>query len=177
MVDETRHAELPQIPLSSRNHQPRRLAVSPLRSELSRCRRSPGPTRHHGVLRSDPAGARTLAGRPSTEALFFSDRTYDSADPGPAIGCPRLVLDSGPHPLGRPAVQSRHHRAAPLHRSPTKRVLSGRLRPAQHPFPGHTLSDVALANRQITPIRRPERREASRQRHGPGAAPSPVRTR
>ena len=55
LVDETRRAELPRIPLSRRDHQPRRLAVSPLRCELSRCRRSLGPTRHHGVLRSDPA--------------------------------------------------------------------------------------------------------------------------
>ena len=50
-----RHAELPRIPLSPRDHQPRRLAVSPFRCELSRCRRSPSPTRHHGILRSDPA--------------------------------------------------------------------------------------------------------------------------
>ena len=55
LVNETRHAKLPRIPLSPRDHQPRRLAVSPLRCELSRCRRSSGPTRHHGVLRSDPA--------------------------------------------------------------------------------------------------------------------------
>ena len=55
LADETRHAELPWISTSPRDHQPRRLAVSPLRCELSRCRRSPGPTRHHGVLRSDPA--------------------------------------------------------------------------------------------------------------------------
>ena len=39
----------------TRHYQPRRLAVSPLRCELSQCRRSPGPTRHYGVLRSDPA--------------------------------------------------------------------------------------------------------------------------
>ena len=38
-----------------RHDQPRRLAVSPLRCERARCRRSPGPTRHDGVLRSDPA--------------------------------------------------------------------------------------------------------------------------
>ena len=55
LADEERHAELPRIPLSPRDHQPRRLAVSPLRCELSRCRRSPSPPRHHGVLRSDPA--------------------------------------------------------------------------------------------------------------------------
>ena len=55
VVDDTRHAELPRIPLSPRDHQPRRLAGSPLRRERSRCRGSPGPTGHHGVLRSDPA--------------------------------------------------------------------------------------------------------------------------
>ena len=55
LADETRHAELPWISIPTRHYQPRRLAVSPLRCELSRCRRSPGPTRHYGVLRSDPA--------------------------------------------------------------------------------------------------------------------------
>ena len=48
-------AELPWVSLSPRDHQPRRLAVSPLRCEFSRCRRSPGPTWHHGVLRNNPA--------------------------------------------------------------------------------------------------------------------------
>ena len=55
MADETRHAERPWISIPTRQYQPRRLAVSPLRCERSRCRRSPGPTRHDGVLRSDPA--------------------------------------------------------------------------------------------------------------------------
>ena len=55
LADETRHAELPWISIPTRHYQPRRLAVAPLRCERSRCRRSPGPTRHDGVLRSDPA--------------------------------------------------------------------------------------------------------------------------
>ena len=55
LADETRHAERPWISIPTRHYQPRRLAVSPLRCERSRCRRSPGPTRHDGVLRSDPA--------------------------------------------------------------------------------------------------------------------------
>ena len=55
LADETRHAELPWISIPTRHYQPRRLAASPLRCERSRCRRSPGPTRHDGVLRSDPA--------------------------------------------------------------------------------------------------------------------------
>ena len=67
LADETRHAELPWISIPTRHYQPRRLAVSPLRCERSRCRRSPGPTRHDGVLRSDPAvvphGFCQLAGR------------------------------------------------------------------------------------------------------------------
>ena len=54
LADETRHAELPWVSISARDHQPRHLAVSPLRCEFSRCRRSPGSTWHHGVLRSDP---------------------------------------------------------------------------------------------------------------------------
>ena len=53
--DEKRHAELPWISIPARDHQPRRMAVPSILCELSRCRRSPGPTRHHGVLRSDPA--------------------------------------------------------------------------------------------------------------------------
>ena len=43
------------ISIPARDHQPRRMAVPSILCELSRCRRSPGPTRHHGVLRSDPA--------------------------------------------------------------------------------------------------------------------------
>ena len=46
--------ELPRISISARNHQPRRLAVPPFLSELSRCRGSTGPARHHGFLRSRP---------------------------------------------------------------------------------------------------------------------------
>ena len=55
LADEKRHAELPWISIPARDHQPRRMAVPSILCELSRCRRSPGPTRHHGVLRSDPA--------------------------------------------------------------------------------------------------------------------------
>ena len=55
MADEPRHAERPWLSIAPRDHQPRRLAVSPLRCERARCRRSPGPPRPHGVLRSDPA--------------------------------------------------------------------------------------------------------------------------
>ena len=85
------------------------------------------------------------------------------------------------HPLARPPATSRAAPArpascpvtasprGPLHRSPNKRVLSGRLAPVSHPFPGHTPSDVAFAHRQLTPIRRPGSLETSRQRHGPGA--------
>ncbi len=36
-ANEKRHAELPRISISARNHQPRRLAVPPFLSELSRC--------------------------------------------------------------------------------------------------------------------------------------------
>ena len=75
LADEERHAELPRIPLSPRDHQPRRLAVSPLRCELSRCRRSPGPTRHHGVLRGDPA---------VVPHVRFSIRSPAQASTGPA---------------------------------------------------------------------------------------------
>ena len=75
LVNETRHAKLPRIPLSPRDHQPRRLAVSPLRCELSRCRRSSGPTRHHGVLRSDPA---------VVPHVRFSIRSPAQASAGPA---------------------------------------------------------------------------------------------
>ncbi len=55
LADEPRHAERPWLSIAPRDHQPRRLAVSPRRCERARCRRSPGPTRPHGVLRSDPA--------------------------------------------------------------------------------------------------------------------------
>ena len=75
LADEERHAELPRIPLSPRGHQPRRLAVSPLRCERSRCRRSPGPTRHHGVLQSDPA---------VVPHVRFSLRSPAQASTGPA---------------------------------------------------------------------------------------------
>ena len=68
MADEERHAELPRIPLSPRDHQPRRLAVSPLRCELSRCRRfswpnaaSRCPTRRSGCGASRSV-QHTLAG-------------------------------------------------------------------------------------------------------------------
>ena len=66
-------------------------------------------------------------------------------------------------PDSRPVTASPR---GPLHRLPTKRVLSGRLRPAHHPFPGHTPPAVGLATWPITPIRRPGRLETSRQRHG-----------
>ncbi len=36
-ANEKRDAELPRISISARNHQPRRLAVPPFLSELSRC--------------------------------------------------------------------------------------------------------------------------------------------
>ena len=49
--------------------------VSPLRCELSRCRRSLGPTRHHGVLRSDPA---------VVPHVRFSLRSPAQAPTGPA---------------------------------------------------------------------------------------------
>ena len=75
LADETRHAELPWISISTRHYQPRRLAVSPLRCELSRCRRSPGPTRHYGVLRSDPA---------VVPHVRFSIRSPAQASTGPA---------------------------------------------------------------------------------------------
>ena len=75
LADERRHAKLPRIPLSTRDHQPRRLAVSPLRRELWRCRRSPGPTRPHGVLRSDPA---------VVPHVRFSIRSPAQASTGPA---------------------------------------------------------------------------------------------
>ena len=77
---------------------------------------------------------------------------------------------SAPAPLARPPATSRaaHVRPAsrpitasprgPLHRSPLST-----------PFPWPTPSEVALATRQITPIRRPGRRETSRRRHGPVA--------
>ena len=39
-ADEKGHAELPRISISSRNHQPRGLAVPPILLELSRCRGS-----------------------------------------------------------------------------------------------------------------------------------------
>ena len=55
LADEPRHAERPWLSIAPRDHQPRRLAVSPRRCERARCRRSPGPTRPHGVLRRDPA--------------------------------------------------------------------------------------------------------------------------
>ena len=75
LADETRHAELPWISIPTRHYQPRRLAVSPLRCELSRCRRSPGPTRHYGVLRSDPA---------VVPHVRFSIRSPAQASTGPA---------------------------------------------------------------------------------------------
>ena len=75
LADEERPAELPWISISPRDHQPRRLAVSPLRCELSGCRRSPGPTRHHGVLRSDPA---------VVPHVRFSIRSPAQASTGPA---------------------------------------------------------------------------------------------
>ena len=75
LADETRHAELPWISIPTRHYQPRRLAVSPLRCELSRCRRSPGPTRHYGVLRSDPA---------VVPHVRFSIRSPVQASTGPA---------------------------------------------------------------------------------------------
>ncbi len=58
--DEPRHAERPWLSIASRDHQPRRLAVSPRRCERARCRRSPGPPRPHGVLRSDRAAQRAV---------------------------------------------------------------------------------------------------------------------
>ena len=75
LADETRHAELPRISIPTRHYQPRRLAVSPLRCERSRCRRSPGPTRHDGVLRSDPA---------VVPHVRFSIRSPAQASTGPA---------------------------------------------------------------------------------------------
>ena len=75
LADETRHAELPWISIPTRHYQPRRLAVSPLRCEVSRCRRSPGPTRHYGVLRSDPA---------VVPHVRFSIRSPAQASTGPA---------------------------------------------------------------------------------------------
>ena len=75
LADETRHAELPWVSISARDHQPRRLAVSPLRCELSRRRRSPGPTAHHGVLRSDPA---------MVPHVRFGIRSPSQASTGPA---------------------------------------------------------------------------------------------
>ena len=63
------------ISIPTRHYQPRRLAVSPLRCELSRCRRSPGPTRHYGVLRSDPA---------VVPHVRFSIRSPAQASTGPA---------------------------------------------------------------------------------------------
>ena len=67
-------------------------------------------------------------------------------------------------PDSRPVTESPR---GPPHRSPTTRVLSGRLRPAHHPFPGHTPPDVALEYLQITPIRRTGSLDTSRQRNGP----------
>ncbi len=40
LADEPRHAERPWLSIAPRDHQPRRLAVSPRRCERSRCRRS-----------------------------------------------------------------------------------------------------------------------------------------
>ena len=46
--------ELSRLPISVGNHQPRCLALLPIRSELSGCRRPLGPTEHYGHLRDDP---------------------------------------------------------------------------------------------------------------------------
>ena len=58
-----------------RDHEPRRLVVSPLRRALPRCRRSPGPTRPDGVRRRDPA---------VVPRLRFSRRPPAHASTGPA---------------------------------------------------------------------------------------------
>ena len=75
MADEKRHAELPWISIPARDHQPRRMAVPSILCELSRCRRSPGPTRHHGVLRSNPA---------LVHPVRFGIRSKAQASTGPA---------------------------------------------------------------------------------------------
>ncbi len=75
LADEPRHAERPWLSIAPRDHQPRRLAVSPRRCERSRCRRSPGPPRPHGVLRSDPA---------VVPHGWFSRRAPAHASTGPA---------------------------------------------------------------------------------------------
>ena len=107
-------------------------------------------------------------GRAGTTSVARAWAPPDARPAGPA-----------PAPLVRPAAPSRAAHArpdsrpvtespcGPPHRSPATRVLSGRLRPAHHPFPGHTTPDVALEYRQITPIRRTGSLDTSRQRNGP----------
>ncbi len=55
LADEPRHAERPWLSIAPRDHQPRRLAVSPRRCERARCRRSPRVARRDGHLRDDSA--------------------------------------------------------------------------------------------------------------------------
>ena len=54
-VDEHECAKLPRIPVPTRDHQPRRLALPSLLSELPGCRRSPRRTGGHRLLREHPA--------------------------------------------------------------------------------------------------------------------------
>ena len=103
LADETRHAELPWISIPTRHYQPRRLAVSLLRCELSRCRRSPGPTRHYGVAtkRSGCGASRsvqyTLAGSSVDRAGWATSGTWTrssspSRDSGAISGVPSIKM-------------------------------------------------------------------------------------
>ena len=90
MADEQRHAELPQISISARDHQPRCMAAPSILCELSRCGRiswpsaaSRFPTKRAGFGASSSVW-NTLAGSGVDRAGWATHDTWTRSSVGPA---------------------------------------------------------------------------------------------